>query len=92
MNKDNSSLNHIARLERIRERAHKISAITCSGCSDWTHPLCWIASELDAVLADTVKSTPLTLDPLATLHVTSSGQITRTTRDIIEAERLPNKI
>ena len=46
------------RLERVRARAHSLSAVTCAGCSDWTHPLCWIASELDSVLDRSAPETP----------------------------------
>lgn len=40
------------RLDRVRARAHSLSAITCAGCTEWTHPLCWIASELEGVFAE----------------------------------------
>lgn len=42
----------VDRLDRVRARAHSLSAITCAGCTEWTHPLCWIASELEGVFAE----------------------------------------
>jgi hypothetical protein len=41
-------------LVQIRERAFRLSIITCPDtCSEWTHPLCWIARTADAALRET---------------------------------------
>ena len=33
-----------AALDEIQERAWRLSVVTCdSACSEWTHPLCWVA-------------------------------------------------
>lgn len=39
-------------LQRVRDRARSLSRITCSGCTEWEHPICWIASQLDSALKE----------------------------------------
>lgn len=51
-------------LIQIRERAFRLGIITCPDtCSEWEHPLCWIARTADAALRAPAPEPKASLTP-----------------------------